>query len=235
MKKNLVITLIVVGLLIPAFFIFRGNPPIKIDWFDTNYLNLTAGYELTMLLLSFAVILITGLQTRFQSLKLLSISKIDGEVRPEPWIGITEKNKDSWKKLGLSMTIIVSIVTGVVLYFQVYSKGLIQPFTVGNFLLVVLLALINSFVEEVVFRHTFASIVEYHEMSPYVSQGLSALIFGIGHYFGSPGGIPGVLMAGYLGWFASKSIHETKGFFWAWMIHFVQDIIIMTGAYLTLG
>jgi hypothetical protein len=64
---------------------------------------------------------------------------------------------------------------------------------------------------------------------------LSALIFGIGHYFGSPGGIPGVLMAGYLGWFASKSIHETKGFFWAWMIHFVQDIIIMTGAYLTLS
>ncbi len=98
MKKNLVITLIVVGLLIPAFFIFRGNPPIKIDFFDTNYLNLTAGYELTMLLLSFVVILITGLQTRFQSLKLLSISKIDGEVRPEPWIGITEKNKDSWKK-----------------------------------------------------------------------------------------------------------------------------------------
>ncbi len=76
-----------------------------------------------MLLLSFVVILITGLQTRFQSLKLLSISKIDGEVRPEPWIGITEKNKDSWKKLGLSMTIIVSTVTGVVLYFQVYSKG----------------------------------------------------------------------------------------------------------------
>ncbi len=27
------------------------------------------------------------------------------------------------KKLGLSMTIIVSTVTGVVLYFQVYSKG----------------------------------------------------------------------------------------------------------------
>lgn len=235
MKKNLIITLIVVGLMVAAMFTFRGNPPIRIELFGTNYLNMTAGYQLTMLVLSLVAILITGIQTRFQSLKLLSITNIDGVVRPEPWIGITEKNKDTWKKLGLSLTIIVSIVTGVILYFQVYRKGSIQPFTLGNFLLVVILALINSFVEEVAFRHTFASIVEYHKMNPYISQGLSALIFGVAHYFGSPGGIPGVLMAGYLGWISSKSIHETKGFFWAWLIHFVQDIIIMTGWYLTMS
>lgn len=49
----------------------------------------------------------------------------------------------------------------------------------------------------------------------------------MGHYYGAPYGITGVLMAYFLGWFLGKSIIETKGIFWAWMIHFVQDFLIM--------
>ncbi|MFT6005009.1 MAG: hypothetical protein ACI8UQ_002153, partial [Bacteroidia bacterium] len=48
------------------------------------------------------------------------------------------------------------------------------------------------------------------------------------HYFGTPGGIIGVIVAGFLGWFLAKSILETKGFFWAWFIHFLQDVVIIT-------
>lgn len=98
-------------------------------------------------------------------------------------------------------------------------------------------ALNNSFVEEVTFRHTFASIVEYHKLNPNISKALSMVVFGGVHYFGTPppGKIPGVLLAGFLGWFLSKSIHETKGFFWAWLIHFAQDVIIMTALFLTLN
>jgi len=102
-------------------------------------------------------------------------------------------------------------------------------------LLIVGFALVNSFVEEITFRYTFASIVEHHKLNQYISQALSALIFGAVHYFGVPRGIPGIILAAFLGWFLSKSIHETKGFFWAWVIHFVQDVIIMTGLFLTLA
>jgi hypothetical protein len=51
------------------------------------------------------------------------------------------------------------------------------------------------------------------------------------HYFGTPGKIPGVLLAGFLGWFLAKSIGETHGFFWAWLIHFLQDVVIITGLF----
>jgi uncharacterized protein len=33
-------------------------------------------------------------------------------------------------------------------------------------------------------------------------------------------------MAGIAGWFWGKSILETRGLFWAWLIHAAQDVII---------
>jgi hypothetical protein len=57
---------------------------------------------------------------------------------------------------------------------------------------------------------------------------LSAALFGIQHYYGVPYGIAGILMAGILGWLLGKSMLETKGFAWAWLIHFAQDVLIFT-------
>jgi hypothetical protein len=35
-------------------------------------------------------------------------------------------------------------------------------------------------------------------------------------------------MAGFLGWLLAMSVVETRGFFLAWTIHFVQDVVIIT-------
>ena len=237
MKKaatHIGITIVVVGLMIASIIYLMSNSLFTVTWFGTNYLNRVFSYQVTTLALSLVIILIIALLTRFQSLRLLSVTRIDGEVLPEPWIGISNKNKDTWKTLGRNMAIVISVVTAIAIYFQVYRNGVIQTLTLGSFLLILVYALTNSFVEEVTFRHTFASIVEYHNLNPYLSKALSALIFGGVHYLGTPGKIPGVLLAGFLGWFLSKSIHETKGFFWAWLIHFLQDVIIMTALFLTL-
>ena len=230
---NFVITLSIVGLMTAAIIYLMGNSLFTVNWFSTNYLNRTMAYQASTLALSLVIVLVTAFQTGFQSLRLLSVKRIDGKVLSEPWIGITKRNKDSWKKLGRNMAIVISIVTAVAIYFQVIQKGVIQTLTLASFLSIILFALTNSFVEETTYRHTFASIVEYHGLSPYISKALSALIFGGFHYLGTPGKIPGVLLAGFLGWFLSKSVHETKGFFWAWLIHFVQDVIIMAALYLT--
>jgi hypothetical protein len=42
-----------------------------------------------------------------------------------------------------------------------------------------------------------------------------------------PSGIIGAVMAGVLGYVMAKSVYETKGIFWAWAIHFLQDVIII--------
>ena len=96
----------------------------------------------------------------------------------------------------------------------------------------VLFALSNSFVEESITR--LGIVVVCKDLLPdKVIALLSGGVFGAIHYFGNPGGLTGMLVAGFLGWLLCKSILETKGMFWAWFIHFLQDVIIFS-ALLTL-
>jgi len=55
---------------------------------------------------------------------------------------------------------------------------------------------------------------------------LTSVLFGLLHYFGWPSGPLGVLLAAYLGWWAAKSMIETRGFVWAFTLHFLGDFII---------
>lgn len=88
-------------------------------------------------------------------------------------------------------------------------------------------ALSNSFVEESITRLGVVVVLKGRLKDKTIPL-ISALLFGTIHYWGNPGGFLGVIVAGFLGWFLAKSILETKGIFWAWLIHFVQDIIIFS-------
>lgn len=57
---------------------------------------------------------------------------------------------------------------------------------------------------------------------------ISAATFGAPHLRGMPNGLVGALMAGLLGWLLAKSVVETNGIFWAWCIHFLQDMVIFS-------
>jgi hypothetical protein len=35
-------------------------------------------------------------------------------------------------------------------------------------------------------------------------------------------------MAGFLGWLLARSVVDTQGMFWAWFLHFLQDVVIFT-------
>jgi membrane protease YdiL (CAAX protease family) len=90
---------------------------------------------------------------------------------------------------------------------------------------IVLAAAINAFGEEFAFRSMPLVRLE-PVFGPGLAVILSAVMFGLVHYFGQPGGPFGALLAGYLGWIAAKSMVETRGFVWAFLIHFLGDLII---------
>ena len=85
----------------------------------------------------------------------------------------------------------------------------------------------NAFSEEMTFRA--ALLAPLHGVVG-KSQALllTAALFGLWHYYGVPYGVVGVIMAGGLGWLLGKSMLETKGLFWAWFIHFWQDVAIFS-------
>ena len=89
------------------------------------------------------------------------------------------------------------------------------------------LAAMNAFSEEMTYRATLLAGLE-PAIGARHALWIAALFFGIGHYFGVPYGVLGVVMASFLGWIAGKAMLETRGFFWAWFIHFVQDVLVFT-------
>lgn len=97
---------------------------------------------------------------------------------------------------------------------------------------VLIAAVLNAFNEEMTYKASFLSVLE-NVVGKYQVLWLMAVYFGIGHFYGIPYGVIGVIMAGFLGWFLGKSMLETRGVGWAWLIHFVQDVLIF--AFLAIG
>lgn len=146
-------------------------------------------------------------------------------VEPVRWMGIKEGER--WNKLGRTFALIISLGTLAFLVMagrpplNIIVRAL--PFLPA----VLIAAALNAFNEEMTYKASFLSVLE-EPLGKHQSLWLMAAYFGLGHYYGIPYGIVGVIMAGFLGWFLGKSMLETRGLWWAWFIHFWQDVLIFS-------
>ena len=201
--------------------------------FDTlsKPINKQIAYQTITLLGTFLFLLLLKVVKKEAFYAYFRKGAIAAFVIPVPQVGITPKAHENWSHIGKSFSVVISIVTAIVIYLQVVKQGglafekimYVLPFSL-------LFALSNSFVEECITRLGVVVALE-GVASATTTQLVSALIFGLAHYFGNPGGPIGVIVASFLGWLLAKSILETKGIFWAWAIHFLQDIIILTALF----
>jgi len=194
-----------------------------------SFINFQINYQL--LLLGIALVsMISSFILNPESFKsILSIGNISATGEELKIFGI--KKGDSWLKTGLSLSIFISLATGIFMCFQLKEQAVDYSLLKTGFLWIILFALINSFAEEIIFRVGINGPLT-NLLSPNKIFLISAIIFGAAHFQGMPSGIIGVILAGLLGYVLSKSIHETNGIFWAWVIHFLQDVIIIGSLYL---
>jgi membrane protease YdiL (CAAX protease family) len=88
-------------------------------------------------------------------------------------------------------------------------------------------AAINTFSEEFLFRQVLlARLIPALGVTQAVW--LTALRFGVGHWFGNPSGLTGVLLATVFGWFAARSMLDTRGSGWIWLVHLINDVVIFS-------
>jgi membrane protease YdiL (CAAX protease family) len=85
----------------------------------------------------------------------------------------------------------------------------------------------NSFSEELTYRAALLAPI-HRILGPTQSILMTATFFGIGHYYGIPPGILGILATGFFGWLLGRSLLETKGLFWPWAIHVCGDVVIFS-------
>jgi len=160
----------------------------------------------------------------------LTRSDLAAPVEPVRWLGI--KAGERWNTVGRNFAFILSLGT---LAFLVIAGR--PPLNIAvqalPFLPAILFAAaVNAFNEEMTYKASFlAVLVDVVGKQP--ALWMMAAFFGIWHYYGIPYGIVGVILATFLGWLLGKSLLETRGLFWAWFLHFLQDIWIF--AFLAIG
>ena len=135
------------------------------------------------------------------------------------------KAGEKWNTLGRTFAIYLSL--GTLAFLIIAGRpplsivGRMLPFLPA----VLFAAALNAFNEEITYKASFLAVLE-DVVGKQQALWLLAAYFGIWHFYGIPYGIVGVLLAGFLGWFLGKSMLETRGMFWAWFLHFLQDVLI---------
>lgn len=189
--------------------------------FTTNMFGIQLSRFIVALLIIVALVLLRYIRKDFFLVK----GQLDAPIRPVKWLGFP--NPDPWTRFGGQFAIYISLGT---LIFLILG-GRPGPSAVVQMLpllpAILLLAAMNSFNEEMTYRSALLAPLE-PALGYKHSLGITAIFFGIGHFYGVPYGVVGVIMASFLGWLMGKAMLETRGFFWAWFIHFLQDVLIFS-------
>jgi len=218
-------TLLVVGIatvLLVTAGAFTNQIALQIH--PNSFVNGLAKYQvfaLTVGILTTIVILILNPESK----QFLNIGQLSTIAEKEKWLGIN--GKSSWALNGLQLLFFISIATGIFMFLAVKYTSSISNFQWSFIPLILLFSLTNSLTEELIFRFGIVGGL-FNHYPKLILLIISAVLFGLPHYFGSPSGVIGILMSGVLGYILCKATIETKGLSIAWTIHFVQDIIIFT-------
>ncbi len=142
----------------------------------------------------------------------LQRGRLDATARRVRWLGM--RGPEPWTRFGRNFAIIITAVTLVFLL----AAAPVDQWENWNILpvlpVVLLLASLNAFNEEVSYRGALlapliGAVGQRHAVL------LTAVLFGLAHFYGVPYGLIGVVLATFLGWILGKSMIETQGMFWA--------------------
>lgn len=191
---------------------------------QNEYINYQCNYQFVLMLISMVSLISTYILNKENFSTYFRFGDISSPANEMKLFGI--KTKDSWLKTGISLSIFISLATATFMYFQLKQTQVNWTLLKVGIWWILLFSLTNSFGEEIIFRMGIVSPLK-GLLQPMMIFVISAIVFGIPHLVGMPSGLIGATMAGLLGLVLAKSLYETNGFFWAWIIHFLQDVIII--------
>jgi len=153
----------------------------------------------------------------------LRIGKLNAPVKPERILWFRSPLR--WWHLGPLIIVIFAMAMTAFLFshlrpdfWQLSQQWQLFPWAVAT-------AALNAANEEFQFR--CVPLAHLRNVLPLnEAVWLTAVFFGLAHYFGQPSGWLGVLMATIAGFIWAKSMVETRGVGWAFGIHMLQDVVI---------
>lgn len=191
---------------------------------DVKMVNITFTLQLITLFISFLAIGVMWLYDR---------QRFDQFFR----LGSTGREEGAnWRLYGPVVAIGFTLGNAALMSMAVSSEGGTMNNRFFSLLpLIVAFAFTNAWSEEIFSRFVIIAGLDGKIKKENICL-ISAIIFGLPHFLGTPSGVFGVVSSGVLGWLLAKSVIETKGLGWAIFIHFLQDIVIFgSGAMIIAG
>lgn len=207
------------------FAVFDGLPFYR-DWLADDNFNVWMLAEQSLKLLV-ALIVIGALLIihRRPSAFFLGLGDPAAPMGPIRWLGV--KDGTRWSHFGPLAALALSAGTLVFLLLAGSPSPNLIVRALPLLPVVLVAAAVNAFYEETTWKASFLSALE-RPVGPGQALLMVAAFFGLNHYYGVPYGIVGVAMAFALGWLLGRSMLETRGLLWAWLIHFCQDVLIFS-------
>jgi len=153
----------------------------------------------------------------------LNAGNLAAPAEPIRFLGI--RQPISWTWFGPGLLLVFGLALAPFLYLTMHPDFSASERILRLFPWMIAVSALNAASEEYQFRNVLLAHLRNVFSAPETAL-LTAAYFGLGHYYGQPSGVLGVLMAGFAGWIWARSMIETRGFFWAFTTHMVQDIII---------
>lgn len=171
-----------------------------------------------------AVLGVLWLLKRRREAFFLAVGDLKAPIQPVPWLGI--RRPEPWPQFAFifagaaGLAVLVPTVMGL----RPSGELLLRALPLLPACLV--LAAVNAFTEEAYFRASILSTL--HET---IGRGhalmIAVVLFGLAHWLhGSPPGLLGAAMTGFLAFLMGKAMLETRGMLWPWLIHVVPDVVI---------
>ncbi len=216
-------------MLLTSYLLSNGSwRSINLTVFDEVNLRLTM--QLIVFPVSLVAVGLIFLYNPANARKIFHPGKLDAPAEALNLFAI--KVGTPWTRVGGWMAVIITAGTAVFMLIGVLmNNGRVNTDFFRLLPLAFLFSATNAWSEEMFTRFTVVAGLA-GRLPANSRYWISAAVFGIPHYFGTPGGIIGVLMAGFMGWLLAKSVEETSGMFWAWFIHFVQDVVIFSASWM---
>ncbi|MFP7834484.1 CPBP family intramembrane glutamic endopeptidase [Marisediminicola sp. LYQ134] len=212
------VLMILIGALLSVVY---ANPMVRLAPFDSPIVNQTLNYQLSALPVAGLALLVTFVFARKIRLSYFTLKRT-GPMKPL----FGRSGSGRWETDAWIIGLLMAATIGLTSFFQFLPTGF--SFQWAYVALVIPFAAMNAFTEEVIFRLSYVTMGANSTSSRAYGLAMGSIVFGVSHYWGvTPNGIVGALMSIFLGFVLAKSIQETKGFFWAFVIHFMLNIATM--------
>jgi membrane protease YdiL (CAAX protease family) len=178
------------------------------------------------------IMLLWSLGTKRSDL-FLAAGNINAVAEPVRWLGI--KGDTTWLRFGTNFGIIAMLIMAGLMALGFRSLLVADVLQRVRPLLptILLYAALNALYEEITYKAAPLA-----QLQGVVGRALAlwvtALMFGLGHFterYFAPG--MSVVLPTFLGYVLGKSMIETRGLAWAWLIHFGMDVVVF--GFLALG